>query len=64
MATRTVDCPVPLRSDPSLAQSYKEKDVTIEIAAGQPPKLVITAPDEAALDRVEVWLAEMDTPAD
>ncbi|MFC4165938.1 hypothetical protein [Teichococcus aestuarii] len=64
MLTRTVDCPVALRADPSLAQSYKGRDVTITVAKGQPPRLVITAPDEAALDQVEVWLAQMDTPAD
>lgn len=64
MHTRTVDCPVALKAEPALAQSYKERDVTIALAEGQPPRLVITAPDEAALDRVEVWLAQMDMPAD
>lgn len=64
MPTRTVECPAALRANPTLAQSFKGRDVTITVAQGQPPKLIITAPDEAALDGVEVWLAEMDTPAD
>lgn len=64
MPTRTVDCPVALRANPALAQSYKGRDVTITVAEGHPPRLIIAAPDEAALDQVEVWLAEMDTPAD
>lgn len=64
MLNRTVDCPIALRANPGLVQSYKGEDVTIAMAEGQPPRLVITAPDEAALDQVEVWLAQMDTPAD
>ncbi|MDJ0390613.1 hypothetical protein QMO56_21090 [Roseomonas sp. E05] len=64
MITRTVRRPVSLTIDSDIINEYKARDVTIAPAPDDPTKLVITAPDEAAADAAEVWLAEMDTPAD
>lgn len=63
MITRTVPCPVSMMSNSAMLGEYKAPGVTIAPVAEDPAKLRITAPDEAAADAAEVWLAEMDTPA-
>jgi len=64
MITRTVPRPVSLTVSSDMLSQYKAPGVTIAPAPEDPAKLRITAPDEAAADAAEVWLAEMDTPAD
>jgi len=64
MVTRIVRRPVSMTFDEDIISEYKAKGVTIAPAPNEPSRLVITAPDEAAADAAEIWLAEMDTPAD
>ncbi|MXP65057.1 hypothetical protein E0493_17055 [Roseomonas sp. M0104] len=64
MVTRIVRRPVSLTFDEEIIEEYKARGVTIAPAPGESSKLVISAPDEAAADAAEIWLAEMDTPAD
>jgi hypothetical protein len=63
MITRTVPRPPFLAADPGIVGAYQAPGVTIAAAPEEPGMLLISAPDEAAADAAEVWLAEMDTPA-
>lgn len=61
MITRTLPLPVFLAGELDMLSQYKAPGVTIS-AAEDGRHLLVTAPDDAAADAAEVWLAEMDTP--
>ncbi|QTI79922.1 hypothetical protein IAI58_03825 [Roseomonas marmotae] len=63
MITRAVRCPVAIAASPGILQDCAVKGVRIVMSPEQPGQVTITAPNEAAADAAEVWLAEMDAPS-
>ncbi|RKK02106.1 hypothetical protein EBE87_04455 [Pseudoroseomonas wenyumeiae] len=61
MVTRTVVRPVFISADQEILGEYKAPGVAIAPAPEDAGKLRITAPDEAAADAAEIWLAELDS---
>ena len=59
MITRTIARPAALPDDSLLADCPVRG---VRIAPGDGGAFVITAPDEAAADAAEIWLAEMEMP--